>query len=58
MVKGISKYNTIQENIMFVLSMYKRELERKDITWEEEEIYQCYIDELETILEADKERNK
>jgi len=63
----MKRSNTIVENIEFLLSMYKRELsyiekelekisdpnkrEEKRI---EEEMIECYIDELETIIELSK----
>ena len=52
----IDKYHTIQDNIRFLISMYKREIENKETTYEEKEIYKCYVDELEFILETDKGR--
>ena len=56
MQTSINKCYTIQDNIRFLISMYKRSIEAKDTTWEEKEIYECYVDELEYILEVDKER--
>ena len=60
----MKRSNTIVENIEFLISMYKRELEfiekaeEKDKATEkqciEEECYQCIIDELETIIELSK----
>lgn len=59
----MKRSNTIVENIEFLISMYKRELEiieeaeEKGKATEEqciEECYQCIIDELETIIELSK----
>ena len=60
----MKRSNTIVENIEFLISMYKRELEFIEKAEEkgkateeqciEEEWYQCIIDELETIIELSK----
>lgn len=60
----MKRSNTIVENIEFLISMYKRELEFIEKAEEkgkateeqciEEECYQCIIDELETIIELSK----
>lgn len=49
--------NTIEENIEFLISMYKRDLQNpQDFTAEELEDFENIIIELETILELNKKR--
>jgi len=50
----MNKNNTIQENIMFLIKMYERDINNKETTEEEKEIYNNFIYELETILELSK----
>ena len=50
----MKKGSSFKENIEFLIMMYKRELNQKDITWEEKEIYETFIIELETIIEFSK----
>ena len=50
----MNKNNSIQENIMFLIMMYKRDINNKETTEEEKEIYENFIYELETILELNK----
>lgn len=50
----MNKNNTIQENIKFLIMMYKRDIKDKETTEEEKEIYENFIYELETILELNK----
>ncbi len=63
----MKRSNTIVENIEFLLSMYKRELsfiekelekisdpDKREEKRIEEEMIECYIDELETIIELSK----
>ena len=50
----MNKNNTIQENIKFLIMMYKRDIDNKETTEEEKEIYENFIYELETILELNK----
>lgn len=60
----MKRENTIRQNVEFLLSMYKREYETidKDIekgerTWEEKEMIESTIIELETILEYDNKKD-
>ena len=51
----MKRSNTIVENIEFLISMYKRDLELdKELTIELEEAYENIIIELETIIELSK----
>lgn len=55
----MKKENTVLENVEFLLMMYKREYKlieegKEERTMEEEEMIQCIIDELETIIELSK----
>lgn len=55
----MKKSNTVVENIEFLLSMYKRELElaksgKYELSTELEEAYENIIIELETIIELSK----
>lgn len=50
----MNRNNTIQENIKFLIMMYKRDIDNKETTEEEKEIYNNFIYELETILELNK----
>lgn len=50
----MNKNNSIQENIMFLIKMYERDINNKETTEEEKEIYNNFIYELETILELNK----
>lgn len=56
----MKRENTIRQNVEFLLSMYKREyssidkdIQKGERTWEEKEMIECTIIELETILEYD-----
>ena len=56
----MTKENTMKENIEFLLSMYKRELElakegKHELSLEQKEAYENIIIELETIIRLSKD---
>jgi len=57
----MKKGNTFKENIEFLIMMYKRELatidkdiEKGERSYEEKEMIECYLIELQTIIDLSK----
>jgi hypothetical protein len=58
---NMKKGNTFKENIEFLIMMYKRELatidkdiEKGERSYEEKEMIECYLIELQTIIDLSK----